>query len=104
MISEQRVKELIFKSLQEIKNLDLVRENFDFNDNSVLLGDGGSLDSIAFVTFVTDLEEKIEDEIGKEFVLKLQEIHDLNVGKTALIVGDMARLVAKILDRDYAED
>lgn len=104
MITEQRIKELIFESLRNVKDSDDVSEDFDLNNDTVLLGAGAVMDSIAYVSFTTDLEEKIEDEIGKEFVLKLHEIHDLNKGKTALIVGDMARIVAKIIVRDYAND
>lgn len=104
MISDQRVKELIFESLRKIKDSDQEIEDFDLNDDTVLLGMESPLDSLAFVTLITDLEERFEDEIGKEFVIKLQEIHDLNEGKTALIVKDMARLLAKIIARDYAND
>ncbi len=81
----------------------MVPRSFDVNDDTVLIGMGGNLDSIAFVVFVTDVEEKIEEEINKEFALKLQEIHDLNEGKDALIVRDMVRLLAKIINKDKAD-
>lgn len=101
-MTEQKIKELIFESLKKIKNSDLVQGDFELNDDTILLGMGGPIDSIAFVAFVADLEERIEDETHKEFVVRLQEIHNLNEGKNALIVKDMARLLAKIMAKDKA--
>lgn len=100
MITEQKVRQIIHESLQKIFDSRIVPEEFSVNDDTALIGMGGNLDSVAFVVFATDVEERLEDEIGREFILKLQEIHDLNEGKNALIVGDMARLVTKIINQN----
>ncbi len=103
MITEQKIREIITASLQKVFDSKIVPKEFPINDDTALIGMGGNLDSVAFVTFVTDVEERIEEEIGREFILKLQEIHDLNEDKNALIVGDMARLVTKIINRKTAD-
>ena len=103
MITEQKIRGIIFESLNKIIDLKMVPKSFDVNDNTILIGMGGNLDSIAFVAFATDVEEKIEEEINREFALKLQEIHDLNEGKNALVVHDMVRLLAKIINKDKAD-
>ena len=102
MITEQEIKKIIFESLNAIIDSKMVPKSFEVNDDTVLIGMGGNLDSISFVAFATDVEEKIEEEIDKEFILKLQEIHDLNEGKNALVVRDMARLLTKIINKDKA--
>jgi acyl carrier protein len=103
MITEQKVRKIICESLQKILDSKMVPKEFPIDDDTPLIGRGGNLDSISFVAFATDVEERIEDEIGREFILKLQEIHDLNEDKNALIVGDMARLVTQIINRTYAK-
>jgi len=100
IISQQQVKELIFRALEKIKTTEVVKEDFCISDDTILLGMKGVLDSISFVAFVTDLEEKIEDITGKECIIKLQEIHDLNEGKDVLIVSDMTRLLAQVLQKN----
>jgi hypothetical protein len=99
MVTEQQVKELIFQSLTKVKEAGIIRGKFDIYEDTVLLGMGSEIESIAFVTFVTDLEERIDDMVGIDVPLRLQEIHDLNVGKAALIVKDMARVVVMIINR-----
>lgn len=103
MIAEQKVRDIISESLQKVFDSKIVSKEFPINDDTPLIGMGGNLDSVAFVVFATEVEERIEEEIGREFILKLQEIHDLNEDKDALIVGDMARLVTKIINRKTAD-
>ena len=100
MVTEQQIKKIIFESLNAIIDSKMVPKSFEVNDDTVLIGMGGNLDSVSFVAFVTDVEEKIEEEIDQEFVIKLQEIHDLNEGKNALVVHDMSRLLTKIINKN----
>lgn len=102
MITEQQVKSLILESISEIKNSKMVPENFDVNDNTVLIGMKAVWDSIAFVSFTTDLEERIEDAIGKEVILNLHEIHELNEDKSALKVGNLTKIVVQIINKKYS--
>ncbi len=99
-ITEQKVKEIICNSLKKVINSGIVPKKFAINDDTALIGMGGNLDSVAFVVFATEVEERIEEEIGREFILKLQEIHDLNEDKNALIISDMYRLVTKIINKN----
>ena len=102
MITAVRVKELIFESLNKLKKMEGDLPDFEIHDDMVLLGMGSQLDSIAFVTFISDLEERIEDDLReKEFAIKLYEIHDMNVIKDALILKDLAHLLTEIIELDY---
>ncbi len=103
MITEQQVKSLILESISKVKNSKMVHENFDVNDNTALIGMKAVWDSIAFVGFTTDLEERIEDAIGKEVVLNLHEIHELNEDKSVLKVGNLTKIVVQIINKKYAD-
>ena len=102
MITEQRVKELMVAALRENAPALQVGADVVLDDATVLLGAKSVLDSIAFINFTTDVEEKIHAEIGAPLILKLYEIHDCNAGKATLTIGDMARIVAKVVIRDCA--
>ena len=95
MISESRIRELIIQALQRIQDSGIADANFAVNDDTVVLGMGSPVDSIAFVTLISDLEQSIERELGREFVIVMQEIHDLHEG-TELLVSDLAKHLAHI--------
>ena len=99
MLSESRVKELIIQALERIRKSGIVTADFPIDDNTVLLGMGSPVDSIAFVTLISDLEQSIETELGREFFLVMTDIHDLNEGKAELRIGDLAKSIAKIIAR-----
>jgi acyl carrier protein len=100
MITEDRVRSIIFDSLQKLLRDDSRVESPPVGAATRLIGAGGVLDSIAFIDLVTEVEEQVEQEIGREFVLRLQELHDLNENKDFLTVGDMARLLTQIISRN----
>ena len=68
------MKELIFESLEKVKEFDAAYKKIEFNDASILLGDKSELESIAFTVFITQLEEKIEAEAGVDYQLDVSEI------------------------------
>jgi acyl carrier protein len=90
---------LIVQALRRIQSNGIVSADFDVNDDTVLLGMGSPVDSIAFVTLISDLEQRIERELGREFFLVMTDIHDLNEGKAELLVSDLAKSVAYIVAR-----
>lgn len=100
MITEQRVKELMIAALRENARALQLEAEAVLGDDTVLMGTKSVLDSIAFINFTTDVEEKIHAETGTPLTLKLYEIHDCNTGKTTLNIGDMARIVTMIVIRD----
>jgi len=102
MITAQRVRELMIVALREHAGQLQIETGAVLDDATVLLGAKSILDSIAFINFTTDVEEKIHAEIGVPLVLKLYEIHDCNAGKATLTIGDMAKIVTAIVIRDCA--
>lgn len=62
----------------------------------IILGTGSSLDSLGFVTFISDLEERISAETGMEHYLILTDIHEANADQAFLSAGVLAAYVEKI--------
>ena len=102
MISEQRVPELIMQALDRVKNSDSVYETLELNGKTVVLGVGGPFDSIAFTAFAVDLEEMIEEETGKEYMLQVEEIFALQNGKPDVTADEIAKHVTKLLNEKYS--
>jgi hypothetical protein len=60
------------------------------------LGIGSPLDSIGFVAFVTELEERIIEETKKDVYLVLNEINEFNINKPQLTVDALAQYLVKL--------
>ena len=64
--------------------------------DTVLLGTGSPLDSIAFVTFVTDVEERLGRETDQELYFDLTDIHEFNTEAASLSADTLARYLVKL--------
>lgn len=66
---QQTIEKVILEALEEI-NEELENENLNNpTSETKLYGGSGALDSLALVSFITDLEERISDEFDKDIVL-----------------------------------
>ncbi len=99
MISEDRALELIKDSITSLQKSGLIAEELTFDRDLVLIGRGSALDSIAFVTFMSDLEDRIDREIAtgdSVFSLVLDDLHSFNPDQTGLKAGILARYVVSV--------
>jgi hypothetical protein len=62
--------------------------------DTVILGTGSVMDSIGFVTFITEVEDRIQSEIGKEFYLVLNEIDAFNINNPSLTIGVLCNYIS----------
>ena len=66
---QDKIEKIIIETLVEL-NDELENESLQNPDTKTkLYGASSGLDSLALVSFITDLEEKISDEFNKEIVL-----------------------------------
>ena len=66
---QDKIEKIIIETLVEL-NEELENESLENpNSETKLYGANGGLDSLALVSFITDLEEKISDAFDKEIVL-----------------------------------
>lgn len=66
---KQEIDNIIKKTLNQII-IDLsINCNGDISDSTVLFGDNGILDSMALVSFITDLEEALSDELNLDVII-----------------------------------
>ena len=78
-----------FDSLHRVGLLDAPVQ---VNSGTVVLGAGSPLDSIGFVTFITELEDRLVQGTGNpDIALVLDDVHQFNADEKALTTGTVAR-------------
>ncbi len=95
-MTEQRAMELITAAFAKLKNNGMLARDAAISAGSILLGVGSPLDSIGFVVFVTDLEERISNEAKKDLYLVLNEINEFNINQPHLSVAALAKYIVKL--------
>lgn len=88
--------DLIKQSVNSLTQSGLIETAFETTSDTVLLGTGAALDSISLITLLSDVEEKVSAQSGKEVFLVLNEVHDFNEDKQNLTVDTLARYIEKI--------
>lgn len=76
----------------------LIPDKVSANDGTILLGSDLTLDSLGFVTFISDLEERISTETGKDFFIVLSDIHESNIDGTSLTIGELALYIENLTE------
>ena len=87
---------LMQDSFDSMQRSGMMEDVVTVTPDTVILGSGSSLDSLGFVTFISDLEERICAESGMELYLVLTEIHDFNADQAFLSTGTLAQYIEKI--------
>jgi acyl carrier protein len=96
VIDEPRALSLMQEAVSDLRQGGLIDRAFDVTRETVLLGAGSPLDSIGFVTFVTELEDRLGREVGNEVPLLFNEIHDFNANNPHLSAGTLACYIATL--------
>lgn len=99
MITHDRSVELIQESIRGLRRAGLLDHDLLVDDSTVLLGMGSELDSVAFVTLISDLEERLCRETGDDLFLVLDELHDFNGDDPALTVRTLAPYLVELAGR-----
>jgi acyl carrier protein len=92
--------ELIQESVLSLRRAGLLEHDLAVDENTVLLGMGSELDSVSFVTLISDLEDRLSRETGRDQFLVLDELHDFNGEEPSLSVRTLAPYLVEIAGRD----
>ena len=58
-MEKEQILALLLESVRSLRRSGIIEVDMDVQPDTVLLGGGSSLDSMGFVTFVTDVEERL---------------------------------------------
>ena len=90
---------LIRESVQGLRRAGLLDHDLVIDDATVLLGIGSELDSVAFVTLISDLEDRLTRETGEDQFLVLDELHEFNGDEPSLTVRTLAPYLVELTGR-----
>lgn len=99
MITQDRSLALIQESIRGLRRAGLLDRELVIDESTVLLGMGSELDSVAFVTLISDLEERLSRETGKDLFLVLDELHEFNGEDPSLTVRTLAPYLVDLVGR-----
>lgn len=99
MITHDRSLELIQASIRNLRKAGLLDHDLVIDEQTVLLGVGSELDSVAFVTLISDLEDRLSRETGRELFLVLDELHEFNADEPSLTVRTLAPFLVELVGR-----
>jgi acyl carrier protein len=65
----QKIEKIIIETLEELHEELETEKPIDITSQTRLYGGDGALDSLALVSLITDVEERVSDEFDKDIVL-----------------------------------
>ena len=96
MIDRKEALQLVEASLDSLARSGVLDQQISVSTDTVLLGSGSDLDSLGFVTFITDLEDRIQQRTQQEHYLVLNEIAQFNIDRPELTVDVLARYIVRL--------
>jgi hypothetical protein len=87
---------LLRESVQSLRRSGIIEVEMEVEADTVLLGTGSSLDSMGFVTFVTDVEERLNRATGKDLYIVLTELEELYPGAAQLTASMFADYLVQL--------
>ena len=99
MITHLRSVQMIQESIHSLRKAGLLEHDLVIDENTVLLGMGSELDSVAFVTLMSDLEDRLSREMGQDQFLVLDDLHEFNGEEPSLTVRTLAPYLVEMAGR-----
>ncbi|GAC1658491.1 MAG: hypothetical protein NVS4B13_01560 [Candidatus Elarobacter sp.] len=96
MLEKDAIISLLRESIESLRRSGIIEVDIDVQPETVLLGTGSSLDSMGFVTFVTDVEERLNAATGKDLYIVLTELEEMYPGASELSASMFADYLVKL--------
>jgi hypothetical protein len=82
--------------LEGLRRSDMAEPGEPLTEHTVLIGAGSILDSVGFVTFVAEVEDRLNSKRDEPLELILTEIWEFNAENPSLTAGILADYCAKL--------
>lgn len=88
---------VIHETIEGLQESGVVDLETPFSEDLVILGSKSEFDSLGFVTFISDLEERVSVVADKDIFLVLDDIGEFNMNNPSLTIKTLAFYVAGLL-------
>lgn len=89
---EEKIKKIVQMALEEV-NED-ADEVIEYGENAALFGKGEGMESFSFVTLISNIEEQIQEQFGKEVYLVSDQVYEKKYNPFATI-GSLEKYIAE---------
>ena len=89
---EEKIKKIVQMALEDV-NED-ADEVIEYGENAALFGKGEGMDSFSFVTLISNIEEQIQEQFGKEVYLVSDQVYEKKYNPFATI-GSLEKYIAE---------
>lgn len=96
MLTKEAALELMRECADSLLRSDMIEKPIDLTPSALLYGEGSNLDSIGFVTFVTGVEERLNEKLGGDLVIALLDIDDFDDSSPQLTVDRFADYLVRL--------
>ncbi len=96
MFDQNSAFKMLQESIDSLVRTGTIRQSFKIEPTTQLLGPESSFDSLGFVTFITDIEDRMQLELDKECYLVLNEIAQFDINSPNLTADVLARYMVKL--------
>lgn len=90
MVNAEAAMRLIAETIESLNRSGTLEHQLSATEDTVLLGPGSALDSIGFVTFVAEYEDRLQEVTHQEHYLVLNEISNFNINNPSLTAKTLA--------------
>ncbi|MBV8716029.1 MAG: hypothetical protein JOZ65_13280 [Chloroflexi bacterium] len=87
---------LMQDSLDSLQRSGVIEQRLQLEPETILFGSDSPLDSIGFVTFVTDVEDRFSQQQGKDIAITLLDIDNFNENDPHLSAGRLAQYLERL--------
>lgn len=91
--------QMMAETLEGLRRSEMAEPGAPLTADTVLIGAGAILDSLGFVTFVAEVESRINEERDEPLDLILTEIWEFNSENPSLTAGILAEYCAKLVTK-----
>jgi acyl carrier protein len=89
---------LIQESLESLHRGGIIETAVAANEETSLFGENSDLDSMGFVTFVSDIEERLNRKADKEVFIILSDLEEMYPASAKLTVSMFTKYLTKLLN------
>lgn len=94
MITSENAYTLIVDCIESLVRSESIEPIENLSRETIVLGVGSVMDSISFITFITEVEDRIQMETEEDYYLVLNEIDAFNINNPHLKLGVLAEYMA----------
>lgn len=98
MMTNEEALKIIQVCFDNLFDSGMIDEKVPVSEETIIIGNGSKLDSISFVTMITDLEEKLSEKSSKDVFFVLNDIQDFNIDNPFVSASIFAQYMQKLVN------